>query len=141
MIMQKITSVAGLKSAIQTLEIEQSIKGCLLKEQLFLTYESLKPINLIRNTLKELFSSQFLMDDVSGSAMGAVSGFLLKKLFVGASATKFRKLIGSVLQFGITNFITQNSDQIKSFALALFQHFFTDKKKNSKKRARRIEND
>jgi hypothetical protein len=138
--MQKITSVAGLKSVIQTLEIEQSIKGRLLKDQLYLTYESLKPINLIRNTLKELFSSLSLVDDVSGSAMGAVSGFLLKKLFVGASATKFRKLIGSVLQYGFTNFITQNSDQIKSFALALFHHFFNNEKKNSKKRARKIEN-
>ena len=131
--MQKISSVSGLKSAILALEDEQRIKGQLLKEQLYVTYESLKPANLIRKTLQDVFSSQSLMDDISGSAIGAVSGFLLKKLFVGASANKFRKIIGSVLQFGISNFITQNSDQIKSFIQSLFQYFFPKKKKNSRK--------
>jgi hypothetical protein len=131
--MEKISSVAGLKNAIQVLEVQQRIKGHELKEQISLTYESLKPVNLIRNTLKDLFSSQYTTESISGAAMGAVSGFLFKKLFIGASANKFRKLVGNVLQFGITNFITQNSDQIKAFGQVLFQNLFFKKEKNSKK--------
>jgi hypothetical protein len=125
--MEKISSVAGLKNAIQVLEVEQRIKGHELKEQVFLTYESLKPINLLRKTLKELFSSQYPIENISGAAVGAASGFLFKKLFIGSSANKFRKLIGNVLQLGMTNFIAQNSDQIKAFGQALFQHFFRKK--------------
>ena len=68
--MQKISSVSGLKSAILVLEDEQRIKGQLLKEQLYVTYESLKPANLIRKTLQDVFSSQSLMDDISGTAIG-----------------------------------------------------------------------
>ena len=128
--MEKVSSVTGLKSAIQVLEVEQRIKGRELKEQVFLTYESLKPINLLRNTFKELFSSQYASENISGSVMGAVSGFLFKKLFIGASANKFRKLIGNVLQFWMTNFIAQNSDQIKAFGQAMFQHFLRKKEKN-----------
>ena len=138
--MEKISSVTGLKNAIQVLEVEQRIKGRDLKEQVFLTYESLKPINLIRNTFKELFSSQYASENISGSVMGAVSGFLIKFFFIGSSANKFRKLIGDVLRFGMTNIIAQNSDQIKTFGQALFQHFLSKKGKNSKKHSGRQDN-
>ena len=46
--MQNITSTAGLKNAIQLLEAEQAVKGQLLKEQFYITYESLKPVNLLK---------------------------------------------------------------------------------------------
>ena len=62
--MQNITSTAGLKDAIQLLEVEQGIKEQLLKDQLYLTYESLKPVNLIRNTLKEISSSPYMIDNI-----------------------------------------------------------------------------
>lgn len=138
--MEKISSVAGLKNAIQMLEVEQRIKGRELKEEVFLIYDSLKPINLLRSTIKELFSSQYASENISGSVMGAASGFLFKKLFIGSSANKFRKLIGNVLQFGMTNIIAQNSDQIKAFGQALFQHYLRKKEKNSKKHSERKDN-
>jgi len=132
--MQNITSSETLKDAIQLLEVEQDIKGQLLKEQLYITYESLKPLNLLKHTLKEISSSPYLIDNISGSAMGLVSGFLSKKIFVGASGNLIRKLIGSVLQFGITNVVAQNSDVIRSFGQALFHHFLRKKELNSERR-------
>jgi hypothetical protein len=134
--MQNITSIAGLKDAIQLLEIEQGIKGQLLKEQFYLTYESLKPINILKKTLKEISSSPYLIDNISGTAMGLASGFLSKKIFVGTSGNIFRKLIGSILQFGITNVVTQNSDIIKSVGHAIFQYFLRKKEMNSRSRVR-----
>ncbi|MGA2408622.1 MAG: hypothetical protein ABSF81_18000 [Bacteroidales bacterium] len=134
--MQNITSIAGLKNAIQLLEIEQGIKGQLLKEQFYLTYESLKPINILKKTLKEISSSPYLIDNISGTAMGLASGFLSKKIFVGTSGNIFRKLIGSLLQFGITNVVTQNSDIIKSVGHAIFQHFLRKREMNSRSRVR-----
>jgi hypothetical protein len=126
--MQNITSAAELKDAIQLLEAEQSIKGQLLREQLFLTYESLKPVNLLRNALKEISSTPYLIDNISGTAMGLLGGFLSKKIFVGTSGNLIRKLFGSVLQFGVTNLVAQNSEIIKSVGQALIQHFFQKKK-------------
>lgn len=134
--MQNITSTAGLKDAIQLLEVEQGIKEQLLKDQLYLTYESLKPVNLIRNTLKEISSSPYLIDNISGTAIGLASGFLSKKIFVGASGNIIRKLIGSILQFGVTNIVARNSDIIKSVGQAIFQHFLHKKELNSRSRVR-----
>lgn len=125
--MQSITSSEELRNAIQLLEVEQGIKGRQLKDQLYITYESLKPINLLRNTLKEISSSQYMIDNISGTAMGLAGGFLSKKIFVGKSGSAFRKLIGSILQFGITNLVSQNSEVIKSFSQSLFQYLFHKK--------------
>lgn len=126
--MQNINSAAELKDAIQLLEAEQSIKGQLLREQLFLTYEGLKPVNLLKNALKEISSTPYLIDNISGTAMGLLGGFLSKKIFVGVSGNLIRKLFGSVLQIGVTNLVTQNSEIIKSVGQALIRHFFQKKK-------------
>jgi hypothetical protein len=134
--MQNITSSAGLKDAIKLLEAEQEIKARLLKEQLYITYESLKPVNLIRHTLKEISSSPYLIDNLSGTAMGLLSGFLSRKIFVGTSGNLIRKLVGSILQFGVTNVVAQNSDIIKSVGQAIFQYFFRKKELNSESSGR-----
>jgi len=126
--MQTISSVQGLRNAIQLLKAEQKIKGELLKAQVMITYESLKPVNLIRNTLKDLFSSSFQGENISGIAAGITGGYLLKKLFVGRSANPFKKLLGSIIQVGLTSLIAQNSRLIKSFATGIFR-LFSEKNK------------
>jgi hypothetical protein len=131
--MQNITSVTALRIAIQELETERKVKEQLLREQFYLTYESLKPVNILRNTLKNLFSSENLLENISGNAIGSFSGFILKRIFVGKSATRLKKLAGAILQFGIAKVISQNSDQIKKFGLAVFQNFFNKKDKIHKK--------
>jgi hypothetical protein len=130
--MQTISSIAGLKESIQLLEAEQSIKGQILKDQLFITYESLKPGNLLKYTLKEISSSPNIIDNLAGTAMGLLGGYLSKKIIVGASGNVIRKLVGSILQFGVTNVVAQNSEVIKSFGQTLFQHFVHRKELSSK---------
>ena len=93
--MQEITSVTGLKNAIQLLESEQEINRKLLKEQFFITYESLKPISLLKSAINDISSSPYLVDNLSGTAIGLASGYLTKKLVVDTSAIdKLTKRIG-----------------------------------------------
>ena len=125
--MQNITTVAGLKNAIKVLEVEQASKGRLLKEELSVVYESLMPVNILRNTLKKFFEKSDLVENFSGSAMGAASGLLIKKIFIGKSGNAFKKLIGSLLQMGISNIVTQNSDLIRSVWQVIQQRFFQKK--------------
>jgi hypothetical protein len=132
--MQKITSSIELKNAIELLEEEQAIKGQLLKEQVFITYESLKPINLITSTLKDLSSSPYLIENIVGSAVGLATGYVSKKIVVGASAGILRKLFGSILQFGVTNLVAQHPDAIKSAGRYIIQNIFRKKDKDSEGR-------
>jgi hypothetical protein len=130
--MSEITSFEGLVDEIHLLEIEQAVKRQLLKEQLNITYETLKPINLIKSALTDISTSPYLIDNIMGTAMGVASGFLTKKIFVGASGNLIRKLLGSILQFGVTNVVAQNAETIKSFGQIVFQHLIRNIKMNSK---------
>ncbi len=129
--MQKIASVAELKNAIQILEVEQSEKGQLLKEQFFITYKSLRPGNFLRSTMKDISTSPYLFDNILGAAMGLVSGFISRKIFIGASGNKLKKLIGHVLQFGIINFVAMHPGAIKTIGWSIIQRFTRKNRMNS----------
>jgi hypothetical protein len=131
--MQNITSIADLKNTIQLSEAEKTLRMKLLKEQFYLTWDVFKPVNLIAGTLNDIAKSPFLVENVIGTAMGLATGYLSKVLIVGASGNKIRRLIGTLMQFGITNFVAQNSDSIKSFGRSVFQHFFRKKEMNTEK--------
>lgn len=125
--MENITSTAGLKKAIELLEAEQDVKLQRLKEQFYPAYESLKPVSLLKSTLKDIRSSPYLIDNIIGTALGLATGYLSKKMVVGASVNRVRKLIGSILQYGITNVVAQHADSIKSYGRYFFQHIFSKK--------------
>jgi hypothetical protein len=129
---QEITSIAELREAIEILEADQKVKGQALKEQFQLTYESLKPINLLNSTLKEIASSPILLDNILGTAMGIVSGFLSKKLVVGTSGNIIRKLLGSLLQYGVTNVVAQHPETLRSIGRFIIQLFSPPKEIHDK---------
>lgn len=125
--MEPITSTEELKTAIQILEFEQTIKEQQLKEQLLIAHESLKPVNLIKNTLSEVASSPYLIDNILGTTVGLASGYVTRKIAVAGSGNIFRKLFGALIQFGVTNIVAQNPDTIKSVGQSIY-HYFKRKK-------------
>jgi hypothetical protein len=129
--MQNITNKAQLKNAILLLEAERAVNGQILKEQFYLTYESFKPINIIKSTLKDIASSPYLVDNILGTTMGLATGYISKKIIVGSSGNMIRKLLGALLQFGVTTIVAKNPDTIKSIGQFIFQHFLHKKEKNS----------
>jgi hypothetical protein len=135
--MQKISSVSELKNAIQLLEVEHDTKEQLLKDQFYLTCESLKPVNILKNTLINILGKIKNSDGISDISLGVAGGLLLRNLFVGSSENIFRKITGSFLQLGITNLITQHSDLIKSVGHGIIQFLFGVKEANSRRRVRR----
>ena len=131
--MQNINSITGLKNAIQSLEAEQLFKEQLLKEQFYIVCENLKPVNLIKSTLKDVASSPYLIENILSTGLGLATGYITKKIVVRKSENTFRKLIGSVLQFGVTNLVAQHPDAIKSIGQFIIQHITRKKEMNSKK--------
>ncbi len=129
--MEPITTSTELKKAIQILEFEQALKKELLKEQVYQIYENLKPANLIKNTLSEVTSSPYLTNNILGATVGVASGYLTKKIAVGRSGNLFRKLFGTVLQFGVTTIVAKQSVPIKLVGQYIFQHLRRKKEVNS----------
>ncbi len=85
--MENISSTAELQVAIQLLEAEQAVKLKLMKKQFHLAYESLKPVNLIESTLKDIASSPILVNNILVTSIGMLSGYLSQKAVTGKSST------------------------------------------------------
>jgi len=128
--MENITSATALKNAIQLLEIEQEIAGQLLKKQFYITFESLKPANLLRSTFHEVVTSPYLVDDIIGTGVGLATGFVSKKIMmIGASGNIIRKILGAVLQLGVTTIVSQHPETIKSIGNFIFKRILRKKEK------------
>ena len=121
--MENISTTAELKEAIQLLEAEKSVHLQVMRENFSLASESFKPANLIRYTMKEVVSSPYLLPNIFNMAMGMFAGHFLKRtLFIGSSNKYSKKLLGSMLQFGITNLVVKAPNAIKSFARKIFSN-------------------
>ena len=131
--METITSTIRLKNAIQLLEAEQAAKWQLLKEQLNITYTSFKPGNFLTNAFNNMVSSPHLIENILGTTVGLATGYLSKKIVVGASANIFRKLLGSVMQLGVTSAVTRHPDILKSFGRLVLARFLRKRAIHSKK--------
>ncbi len=111
--MENQYTVDSLRQAIKELEIKQKEERVLLKEQLVVTYESLKPSNILKNIIKDFASSENLKNEFVNTAVAVTTGFITKKVIIGKSNNQALKLVGLALQFGITTLVSKNYDAIK----------------------------
>jgi len=128
----QINTETDLDIAIYQLEIKQAEEGKLLKEQFYMTYESIKPANLFRSTLSDVASSPYLIDNIIGTAIGLGTGYLSRKIMIGGSGNIFKRFFGSVLQFGVTNIVAQHPNTVRSIGEFIFKHVFHKKEMNLK---------
>lgn len=125
--MQTINSALDLKNLIIKLEKDQEIQGQLLKEHFYNTIETLKPVSLIKNTLKDITSSPFLFSNLIASALGLIGGFISKKSPDDKSDHPIRNIFGSILQSGFTTFIVKHPSIIKLVGGLIIQYFVSRK--------------
>jgi hypothetical protein len=127
--MNKITSTEELNAAILQLENRQMIQEQLLKEQLQFVYTSLKPINIIKNTIREAISSTEIHDDII-EYLGNLAADYVTELFTKGSSGNFvKKYLGQILHYGITAIIKLNTKTIRSIGESLANIFWGENKK------------
>ena len=120
--------LGDLKHAIIALQQKRSIEREILAEQLYETYESIKPISLIKSTLKQVSSSSELKDKLIGNFMGIGTGILSRKFWVGSSHNPIKRLLGALIQFTITNVVSKNAEGIKNTGAYLLNHYLPKRK-------------
>lgn len=125
--MAKQSAVDSLKESIRLLEIRQTEERKALEDQLRLSYESLKPINLIKSSLKEFTNSVELKNGLFETIVSIMSGYLTQKLVLNSKSSTFMKIIGAVLQFGVTSVVAKNADTIRDFVNDLIDRYILPK--------------
>ncbi len=105
---QSISNQEELLAAITLLENKRSAQSSLVRKKFWTLYEGLKPVNLIKTTIEEVRNSPDLSGGMINSAIGIASGMITNKLFVGSSHNPVRKVVGTLLMFGVRKLITEN---------------------------------
>lgn len=122
--MEKITTTIELEYAIKVLERKIELEKHELKEHFFLTVESFKPINIIKDTFSEMVASTDLQTDVSKIALGTISGYLAKQVILGETHNPISKGLGVVLEMVVSKNVIRNSDGIKIMGQNLLKKIF-----------------
>jgi hypothetical protein len=122
--MQKINSLAELRNEIVFFEAKKSRDALLLKEKFNLTLESLRPVNLIKNTFNEMTEEPDFKGNLLSTGLALASGYLSKKMAVGSTHNPIKQLFGTLLQIGITSLVAKNGDTIKAVGTTLLRNMF-----------------
>jgi hypothetical protein len=115
-----IRNMSDLKAAITELEERKTIEEQVLIQELQATYESLKPLNV----LKKVTSSPDVRNNLLKAAIGLGAGVLSQNLIIGASGSVLKKVIGNVLKFGVAALVAKNSGKIKEKGKGLLKRLF-----------------
>jgi hypothetical protein len=123
--MPKIETVTELKNNIRQLEYKQAEEWVLLKEQLLKTYNELQPVNIIKNTWHELFSSSKPKINIANSAIGIAAGFITKKVLFGNTHNPLTKLLGLILEMMVANKVAEKGSEIETIGSIILNRFVT----------------
>ena len=121
--MTKPTPKELLHESIRQLEIRQAEEGEQLKAQLRATYESMKFVNLVKSSLKDLTDSVEIKNNLFETIVSIVTGYLTKKLMISSSSNPFKKILGVLIQLGVTNLVAKNAETIRTYITELIDKF------------------
>ncbi|SHG19461.1 hypothetical protein SAMN05443549_102378 [Flavobacterium fluvii] len=94
-----------------------------LKEQFHIAYESVKPINLVKNFFHQVTASPEIKNGILSNVIGFGTGFLSKKLLLGSTHNPIKKVFGTLFEFAIANTVSKHSEGIKTIGGNLLKHF------------------
>jgi hypothetical protein len=112
---RKITNGAELEDAIAALEIKAAAQKRDIQESLAELSESLKPVNLVKESARFVFSGKN-REGLVNVLIGLGTGFLSRKLLLGKSHGVIGKTLGKAVQYGMAGIISQNAEKIKETA-------------------------
>lgn len=125
--MKKKNETDSLNELILILEQQHNTDLILLKEQLHIAYESVKPVNLIKNIVHDVTASPEIKEDIFGNIIGVATGFISRKLMINHNSSPIKKVLGTIAQFAITNAVSKHSTDIKAVGIAFINTFFKKK--------------
>jgi len=121
--MRQTSPTEELNQLITLKELQFRIEKDELIKEINDLSESLRPLNFLRQKLKNVMSETSPVSGIVNGALGYLSGILAKKIFVGKSESTMREIEGAILQMFISSKVSANADDLKSMAQAFFQKF------------------
>lgn len=109
--LEMIANTSDLSTAIKRLERRKMVMEEDLKDHFHSLMETLKPKNILKNTLEEVQESTPLKHNLLKLAVGLGAGYFSRKMVIGKSAGIIKKALGTALQYGVTQFVASKNDK------------------------------
>ena len=126
--MEKNTPYSDLKAAILLLEKEKTAKGQLLKEQVKVSLDSLKPLNLLKNTFNNFAESPEVQNNLVDLAIAIGTGFISKKVISGSKTHSRVKQAGILVIDALNVYIARNPEIIRTVGNFIVNFFHRKKR-------------
>ena len=124
----EINNSSELQAAIKKPELQKELQKDLLVKHFNATYQSLKPFNILKNSLSKVIHSPVAVDNIINTSLSLGVGLISKKLLLGKSSGILKKLLGTAMEFGIAGMISKQSNSLKLGGLNLLSKLFKSKK-------------
>jgi hypothetical protein len=121
-----MNAIESLDQAIRKMEAEHASSHRAFRETLALAGESIKPSSIIKHMInpgndKEDGDIEVKKTKPLIGAVGIASGFITKKLLLGATHNPLLKLAGYLVQVGVTELVSRHPEQVKQVGNKLLQ--------------------
>ena len=110
--LEMIANTTDLSTAIKRLERRKMVMEEDLKDHFHILLDTLKPKNILKNTLEEIQESTPLKHNLLKLAVGLGAGYFSRKMVIGKSAGIVKKALGTALQYGVTQFVARKDDNV-----------------------------
>ena len=104
---QHKSQVEMLNSAITRLKFRKIEEYEALKEQFHQTGQAFKPINILNETVKEFREAPNVKRNIFEAIFSIAGGYFSKKIVLGKTNSFGKNILGYLLQFAVTNFISK----------------------------------
>lgn len=112
-----------LDELILVKEAEHKAEGELLKVHFLVTYESLRPINILKSTFKEAVNAPGIKAGVVNTFLGLAAGFLAKKILVGSTQNPLKKILAAFIETIVSGIVNCHGEEVKSFGNNIVKKF------------------
>jgi hypothetical protein len=115
-----------LEQAIAELELKAASQRKDIEETFSSVAENLKPLNLVKNGVRSIFSPEH-REELVNAMVGLGTGVLSRKLLIGKGKGILGKAAGKAMEWGIAGLVSNNAEKIKEKAGALIDKIFRKK--------------
>ncbi len=110
----KLTETEKLYRLIREWELKKILQEEELKEEVKLTIHNLRPAQLAKNLFNDMFHSPEVRQNAVSTVAGLAAGFISKKLLIRKSSSVIKRILGTLVQIGITKFVSKKINAEKN---------------------------
>ena len=109
--MKVLNATDELDERILKLQKRKHYELELLREQFHDTLESMKPVNIIKSTFRDIAATPEIKHNLVNNLLGLATGYLSRKIIIGSTHNPIKKIAGALLQFAVTNFVGKKMER------------------------------